>query len=62
VGYKDIASGEQYEFISNNFKMKAETIANLYQKRWQIELLFKRMKQNYPLNTSSVILKMQYPL
>ena len=29
--------------------MKAESIAGLYQKRWQIELLFKRMKQNYPL-------------
>jgi|KBSSwiStaDraftv2_1062776.scaffolds.fasta_scaffold224056_2 hypothetical protein len=49
VIYKDIASGEQYEFISNNFKMKPDTIAKLYQKRWQIELLFKRMKQNYPL-------------
>jgi len=47
--YKDVASGEEYEFISNNLKMKAETIASLYQKRWQIELLFKRMKQNYPL-------------
>jgi hypothetical protein len=49
VIYKDPVSGEQYEFISNNFKMKADTIAKLYQKRWQIELLFKRMKQNYPL-------------
>ena len=49
VIYKDLASGEQYEFISNNFKMKATTIAKLYQNRWQIELLFKRMKQNYPL-------------
>jgi hypothetical protein len=49
VIFKDVVSGEQYEFISNNFKMKAETIARLYQKRWQIELLFKRMKQNYPL-------------
>ena len=49
VIYKDLTSGEQYEFISNNFKMKAENIAGLYQKRWQIELLFKRMKQNYPL-------------
>ena len=29
--------------------MKATTIARLYQNRWQIELLFKRMKQNYPL-------------
>jgi hypothetical protein len=49
IRYKDEASGEQYEFISNNFRMKAITIANLYKKRWQIELLFKRMKQNYPL-------------
>jgi hypothetical protein len=49
VIYKDLESGEQYEFISNNFKMKATTIAKLYQNRWQIELLFKRMKQNYPL-------------
>ena len=29
--------------------MKAATIAQLYKKRWQIEVLFKRMKQNYPL-------------
>lgn len=49
VRYKDPASGEVYEFISNNFRMKATTIAGLYQQRWQIELLFKRMKQNYPL-------------
>jgi len=28
VIYKDIASGEQYEFISNNFKMKPDTIQN----------------------------------
>lgn len=49
VRYRDAASGEQYEFVSNNLRMKATTIARLYQKRWQIELLFKRMKQNYPL-------------
>ena len=29
--------------------MKASTIANIYKKRWQIECLFKRLKQNYPL-------------
>jgi hypothetical protein len=29
--------------------MSAINIASLYRKRWQIELLFKRMKQNYPL-------------
>lgn len=49
IKYRDEQQGEVYEFISNNFKMKAETIAALYKKRWQIEMLFKRMKQNYPL-------------
>jgi len=29
--------------------MNGTTIVALYRKRWQIELLFKRMKQNYPL-------------
>jgi hypothetical protein len=49
ICYRDCESGEEYRFVSNNFKMKATTITNLYKKRWQIELLFKRMKQNYPL-------------
>src|SRR5690606_19128948 len=26
-----------------------QTIANIYKYRWQIELLFKKIKQNYPL-------------
>ena len=49
IQYRDAESGEQYQFISNNFRMKAASIAALYKKRWQIEVLFKRMKQNYPL-------------
>ena len=49
VKYRDPLSGERYEFLTNNYKMSAMTIASLYKKRWQIELLFKRMKQNYPL-------------
>lgn len=49
VKYKDPASGDRYEFLTNNYRMPAVTIASLYKRRWQIELLFKRMKQNYPL-------------
>jgi len=49
VQYKSPVTGEVYEFLTNNMKMSALTIAELYRKRWQIELLFKRMKQNYPL-------------
>jgi transposase len=47
--YKDPQTGKQLEFLSNNFRMAPATIAELYRKRWQIEVLFKRLKQNYPL-------------
>ncbi len=29
--------------------MSAEKVALIYKKRWQIELLFKQLKQNFPL-------------
>lgn len=38
-----------YEFISNNFELAADKIAEIYKQRWQIETLFKRLKQNFPL-------------
>lgn len=38
-----------FEFITNNFELPAEKIALIYKKRWQIELLFKQLKQNFPL-------------
>lgn len=38
-----------YEFISNNFEIDADKIADIYKQRWQIETLFKRLKQNFPL-------------
>lgn len=49
IRFRDASTNEVYEFVTNNLTMSASTIAALYQKRWQIELLFKRMKQNYPL-------------
>ena len=38
-----------YEFITNNFDLDADRIADIYKQRWQIETLFKRLKQNFPL-------------
>lgn len=35
--------------MTNNFLLLPEQIAELYKKRWQIEILFKRVKQNFPL-------------
>ena len=39
----------EFEFITNLFDLRADMIAALYKIRWQIELLFKQLKQNFPL-------------
>jgi Transposase DDE domain/Domain of unknown function (DUF4372) len=49
VSYQD-EKNRYYEFLSNNFEISAEEIAFLYKKRWGIELLFKKMKQNFQLH------------
>lgn len=49
VQYRNPENGEIYEYFTNNLKMSGTTIASIYRKRWQIESLFKRIKQNYPL-------------
>jgi hypothetical protein len=49
IAFIDPESGKRLEFLTDNFRMNASTIAGLYKNRWQIELLFKRIKQNYPL-------------
>src|SRR5580704_4317360 len=41
--------GKLYVFITNNFKLPASQIARIYKCRWMIELLFKQIKQNFPL-------------
>jgi hypothetical protein len=49
VAYWDNENERLLEFITNNFELSAEKIALIYKKRWQIELLFKQLKQNFPL-------------
>lgn len=49
VCYKDVQTGKVFEFITNNMRLSPLSVANYYKKRWQIELLFKRIKQNFPL-------------
>lgn len=34
------------QFVTNNLELRADQIAALYRDRWQVELLFKRIKQN----------------
>ena len=49
VCYQD-EQNRYYEFLTNNFDITAEEVAFLYKKRWGIELLFKKMKQNFQLH------------
>jgi hypothetical protein len=49
VKYYDQQHKRNFEFITNHLDYSPVTIANLYKQRWQIETLFKRIKQNYPL-------------
>ena len=49
VKYYDKESDRVFEFVTNNMRFKPSNIALCYKKRWQIEQLFKRIKQNFPL-------------
>lgn len=39
----------KFEFLTNLFDMRPDLVAAIYKLRWQIELLFKQLKQNFPL-------------
>jgi hypothetical protein len=41
--------GKRYVFITNNYTLPASQIALIYKYRWMIELLFKQIKQNFPI-------------
>lgn len=49
IRYYDAQYDRTFEFITNNYHWKPSKVAAIYKRRWQIELLFKRIKQNMPL-------------
>lgn len=49
IAYWDDENKRCFEFLTNLNGMNAGHIALIYKKRWQIELLFKQLKQNFPL-------------
>ena len=51
VEYRDIESGKIYVFITNQKTWSAQTVADIYKSRWEVELFFKWIKQNLKIKT-----------
>jgi hypothetical protein len=46
ISYRDPETDKRFVFLTNNFDLPALTIANIYRRRWQVELFFRWIKQN----------------
>jgi hypothetical protein len=51
ISYYDEEREKTLTFLTNNFKLAATTIAQIYKSRWQIELFFKWIKQNLKIKS-----------
>lgn len=49
IRFYDRVLKREFEFLTNLFEMRADLVAAIYKLRWQIELLFKQLKKNFPL-------------
>lgn len=43
---RDLETGKRITLLTNNFDLDAATVADLYRRRWQVELFFKWIKQH----------------
>jgi len=51
VDYLDSTTGKRYQFLTNQMDWNAQTVADVYKERWNIEVFFKQIKQNLHIKT-----------
>ena len=51
IAYYDTETDQRYVFVTNNFDLPAQVIADLYKHRWRIELFFKWIKQHLSIES-----------
>ena len=51
IKFYDSEFDRTFVFLTNNFKIKAQTVTQLYKHRWGIELFFKWIKQNLKIQS-----------
>lgn len=51
IGYRDPETAKHYVFLTNHMALSANTIAEVYRSRWQIELFFRCIKQNLKIKS-----------
>ena len=51
IKYYDEETDNELEFLSNNFDLTSEEIAQLYKYRWKVELFFKWIKQHLKIKS-----------
>ena len=51
ITWHDDERDHVYTFMTNNFDLPAQTIADAYKARWEIEIFFKWIKQNLKIKT-----------
>jgi hypothetical protein len=51
IAYRDPETGKLYVFITNHLDWPAQTVADIYKSRWEVELFFKWIKQNLKIRS-----------
>jgi hypothetical protein len=51
VEYRDPETGKVYVFLTNQRRWAAQTVADIYKSRWEVELFFKWIKQNLKIRS-----------